>query len=119
MLSRDTEADVPLLSGRIDGEKVRKLLLLIGPPGDIDHVYLCGPGNLIKDASTALLDAGVARERIHFEYFRAGPDSVQRRTPDPKPAQVAPTAGAEVVVVVDGVRTSSEFRRMASLWTRL
>ena len=104
VLSRDTEADVPLLSGRIDSEKVRKLLPLIGPPGDIDHAYLCGPGNLIKDASAALLDAGVARERVHFEYFCAGPDSVQRRTPDPKPAQVAPTAGTEVVVVVDGVR---------------
>ena len=74
VLSRDTEADLPLLSGRIDGDKVKALLPLIGPAADIDHVYLCGPGNLIKDAREALLDAGVSRERIHFEYFRAGPE---------------------------------------------
>ena len=104
VLSSDSEADLPLLSGRIDGDKVKALLPLVGPAAAIDHVYLCGPGSLIKDARKALLDAGVARERIHFEFFRAGPESVQRRTPDPKPVQVAATAGAEVVAVVDGVR---------------
>jgi ring-1,2-phenylacetyl-CoA epoxidase subunit PaaE len=46
----------------------------------------------------------VARERIHFEYFRAGPDSVERRVPPSRPAEAAPTAGAEVTAVVDGVR---------------
>lgn len=104
VLSRDTEADLPLLSGRIDGDKVKALLPLIGPAADIDHVYLCGPGNLIKDAREALLDAGVARERIHFEYFRAGPESVQRRTPAPKVTDVTPAAGAEVIAVIDGTR---------------
>jgi ring-1,2-phenylacetyl-CoA epoxidase subunit PaaE len=104
VLSRDTEADIPLLSGRIDGDKVRQLLPLIGPPGDIDHVYLCGPGNLIKDTREALLDAGVARERIHFEYFRAGPQSVQRRARPARAKEGAPVAGAEVIAVVDGAR---------------
>jgi ring-1,2-phenylacetyl-CoA epoxidase subunit PaaE len=104
ILSRDTEAEVPLLSGRIDGAKLQQLLPLVAPPGQIDHVYLCGPGDLIKNARAALLDAGVARERIHFEYFRAGPDSVQRRVPPSKPAEAAPIAGAEVTAVVDGVR---------------
>jgi ring-1,2-phenylacetyl-CoA epoxidase subunit PaaE len=104
ILSRDTEAEVPLLSGRINGGKLQQLLPLVAPPGEIDHVYLCGPGDLIKNARAALLDAGVARERIHFEYFRAGPDSVQRRVPPSKPAEAAPIAGAEVTAVVDGVR---------------
>src|SRR5262245_54887881 len=104
VLSRDVEADVPLLSGRIDGDKVRQVLRLVGPPDEIDHVYLCGPGNLIKDAREALLDAGAARERIHFEYFRAGPESVQRRAPVPKVAHVGPAAGAELVAVIDGAR---------------
>jgi ring-1,2-phenylacetyl-CoA epoxidase subunit PaaE len=104
VLSRDVEADVPLVSGRIDGEKVRQLLPLIGRPDQIDHVYLCGPGNLIKDARKALLHAGVARERIHFEYFSAGPESVHRRTPAPLVADVTPAAGAEVIAVIDGAR---------------
>ena len=118
VLSRDTEADVPLLSGRIDGDKVRQLLPLIGPPGDIDHVYLCGPGNLIKDARKALLDAGVARERIHFEYFRAGPESVQRRTPDRQAAQARPRPGPRCRRGRRRRATSSAFRRAASSWTR-
>jgi ring-1,2-phenylacetyl-CoA epoxidase subunit PaaE len=107
VLSRDIEADVPLLSGRIDADKVQRLLPLMAPPGEIDHVYLCGPGSLIKDARKALLDVGVGSERIHFEYFRAGPESAQqpvhRATEvDAKPATSA--AGAEVVAVLDGAR---------------
>jgi ring-1,2-phenylacetyl-CoA epoxidase subunit PaaE len=104
VLSRDSEVDVPLLSGRIDADKVRRLLPLVGRPDDIDQVYLCGPGDLIKNARGALLDAGVPRERIHFEYFRAGPDSVQRRVPPSRPAERAAAEGAEAVAIVDGTR---------------
>jgi ring-1,2-phenylacetyl-CoA epoxidase subunit PaaE len=104
VLSRDSEANVPLLSGRIDADKARRLLPAVAPPADIDQVYLCGPGDLIKNARGALLDAGVARERIHFEYFRAGPDSVQRRVAPYRPAGSAPVEGAEVVAIMDGAR---------------
>jgi ring-1,2-phenylacetyl-CoA epoxidase subunit PaaE len=104
VLSRDSEADVPLLAGRIGSEKVKQLLPLIGPPRDIDHAYLCGPGNLIKDARKALLEAGVARERIHFEYFRAGPESAERPTRPAMVQEAAPVVGAEVIAVVDGSR---------------
>ncbi|HEX5958504.1 MAG TPA: 2Fe-2S iron-sulfur cluster-binding protein [Hyphomicrobiaceae bacterium] len=104
VLSRDTEADVPLLSGRIDGDKVRRLLPLVAGSGGIDQVYLCGPGDLIKTARDALLAAGVARERIHFEYFRAGPEPAQRRLPAARASEVGATAGAEVIVIVDGTR---------------
>jgi ring-1,2-phenylacetyl-CoA epoxidase subunit PaaE len=109
VLSRDVEADVPLLAGRIDADKVRRLLPLVAPPGDIDHVYLCGPGSLIKDARKALLEAGVPRERIHFEYFRVGPESAQRRTPMQRAAEsvgkaAAGATGAEVVAMLDGAR---------------
>jgi ring-1,2-phenylacetyl-CoA epoxidase subunit PaaE len=104
VLSRDTEAEVPVLSGRIDGEKIKQLLPLVAAPGDIDQVYLCGPGDLIGNARTALLEAGVARGRIHFEYFRAGPEPAQRRAPPPEPSEVVAAAGAEVIAVVDGAR---------------
>jgi ring-1,2-phenylacetyl-CoA epoxidase subunit PaaE len=56
----------------------------------------------------ALIDAGVARERIHFEYFRAGPAAAQqpapRRAPPPKATKAASTAGAEVTAIIDGAR---------------
>jgi ring-1,2-phenylacetyl-CoA epoxidase subunit PaaE len=102
VLSRDSEADVPLLSGRIDTEKVRRLLALVARPGDIAGAYLCGPGDLIKNARGALLQAGIARERIHFEYFRVGPASVQRRVPPPRPAEQAAVEGTEAVAIMDG-----------------
>jgi ring-1,2-phenylacetyl-CoA epoxidase subunit PaaE len=104
VLSRDTEAEVPLLSGRIDGAKTRQLLPLIAGPGDIDQVYLCGPGDLIKNARTALLGAGVARERIHFEYFRAGSEPAEHRAAPPRLPEAVAAAGAEVIAVVDGAR---------------
>jgi ring-1,2-phenylacetyl-CoA epoxidase subunit PaaE len=107
VLSRDIEADVPLLAGRIDADKVRRMLPLVASAADIDHVYLCGPGSLIKDARKVLLDAGVARERIHFEYFRAGSESTQQRARIGRATEVEakpPIAGAEVVAVLDGAR---------------
>ncbi len=105
VLSRDTEADVPLLSGRIDADKLRQLLPLVAAPGAIDRVYLCGPGDLIKTAREALLAAGVPRERILFEYFRAGPEAAQRKPPPARATEAdEATAGAAVTVVVDGTR---------------
>jgi ring-1,2-phenylacetyl-CoA epoxidase subunit PaaE len=104
VLSRDTEAEVPLLSGRIDGARIGRLLPLVAAPGDIDQAYLCGPGDLIKNARDALLEAGVARGRIHFEYFRAGPEPARRRAPPPRLPEAAAAAGAEVTAVVDGTR---------------
>jgi ring-1,2-phenylacetyl-CoA epoxidase subunit PaaE len=104
VLSRDNEAEVPLLCGRIDGEKIKRLLPLVAAPGAIDQVYLCGPGDLIKNARDALTEAGVHHGRIHFEYFRAGPEPAQRRAPPPEPAAVVPAAGAEVTAIMDGAR---------------
>ena len=116
VLSRDADADVPLLSGRIDGDRITRLLPAIARPDDIDHAYLCGPGSLIKDARDTLLALGVPRERIHFEYFRAGPQSEQQSAPlltPPRPASETGFAktsagksdvGAEVVATIDGKR---------------
>jgi ring-1,2-phenylacetyl-CoA epoxidase subunit PaaE len=108
VLSRDIEADVPLLSGRIDADKVRCLLPLVASPGNIDRVFLCGPGSLIKDARDTLRDAGIPRDRIHSEYFRAGPEQAKRRTPTQRAESTVEPAtsvtGTEVIAVLDGAR---------------
>ena len=104
VLSRDAEADVPVLAGRIDGGKIRALL---GGalPGSGDHVFLCGPDSLIKEARDTLLALGVPRTAIHFEFFKQGPQAATAG----KPAQILArpaSAGSdtEVVAVLDGVR---------------
>lgn len=109
VLSRDADADVPELQGRIDGDKLGRLLPALVKLDEIDHVFLCGPDTLIKDARAKLMEMGVARDRIHFEFFRAGPEGAeaQRRPPVVREAVLgAGAAGADITLVVDGARHS-------------
>ena len=110
VLSRDSEADVPVLSGRIDSEKIVKLVGSMSPSG-IDQVFLCGPDTLIKNALSTLLALGVERGRIRFEYFRTGPQvvgmTVAERTHS---KETAVAAGAEVIAILDGRRRTCHVR---------
>lgn len=107
VLSRDADTDVPELAGRIDGAKVERLLRALAKVEDIDHAFLCGPDTLIKDVRAKLMDLGLARERVHFEFFRAGSEAEQRRAPVKREAVLGADAqGADVTVIVDGARHS-------------
>src|SRR6202048_370918 len=37
------EQDIPILHGRLDGDKVRVLLRSLGPAASVDHIFVCGP----------------------------------------------------------------------------
>lgn len=105
ILSRDSDADVPELSGRIDAAKIARLLGSLVRIADVDHAFLCGPDTLIKTARTQLMDMGVPRERIHFEFFRAGSEPEARRpAARPAPRVEASAGGAMVTVMLDGAR---------------
>lgn len=105
VLSRDADADVPELNGRIDAAKIERFMRALVKVEDVDHFFLCGPDTLIKDARTQLMDMGVPRTRIHFEFFRAGSEPEPRRAVVRKEAVVGATAtGADVTVIVDGAR---------------
>jgi ring-1,2-phenylacetyl-CoA epoxidase subunit PaaE len=107
VLSRDADADVPELTGRIDATKIDRFMRTLVKPEDVDHFFLCGPDTLIKDARAKLMDLGVPREKIHFEFFRAGSEAEQRRQPLPRAAvSGAQATGADVTIVVDGTRHS-------------
>jgi len=101
VLSREQQ-DVPVLSGRLDGPRVRTLLRGLLDAPRIDHAFLCGPAAMIAEVSAALADAGLAPERIHSELFTTGAPA----TPRPR---VAPAPGAPpfavATVVSDGIRT--------------
>lgn len=104
VLSRDAEADVPLLSGRVDRDKLTAIAQNLRPePSDV--FLLCGPGTLIKECRDALLAMGVQRDQIRFEYFRAGPESLdQQRKPTVTATPETITTGAEVIATLDGTR---------------
>ncbi|MCW3480326.1 pyridoxamine 5'-phosphate oxidase family protein [Neisseriaceae bacterium JH1-16] len=70
-LSQPDEADVQGIgydsAGRIDAELLRRVL-----PLDDYEVYLCGPDGFMRAVFWALRRLGVAKERIHYEFFGPG-----------------------------------------------
>lgn len=96
VLSRE-ERGIPLLSGRIDAERLPRLLAAIEAVPQ-DAYYLCGPTEMVESAREGL--TGLGASRVRFELFESGP----RRAPSPE------TAGAEVpaaaLTVTLGGRTS-------------
>lgn len=61
----------PLLSGRIDAERLR-LLLQLHPPHEVDEWFVCGPLGLIEVTRATLISHGVSADAIHREVFFTG-----------------------------------------------
>lgn len=98
VLSRE-QRSAPLLSGRIDEERLRRMLDTLLPPDTVDEWFLCGPFELVQLCRDVLEEYGVARERIHFELFTTG-----------EPGEPRGDVG-HPVVVHEGERTAEiEFR---------
>jgi ring-1,2-phenylacetyl-CoA epoxidase subunit PaaE len=95
------EQDIPILHGRLDGEKVRVLLRSLVPASEIDHVFICGPSGMSEEIEAACCDLGIAADRIHVERFVSGLGG----KPRPKaavPASAPPRAIA--ALIIDGKR---------------
>lgn len=63
------EQDIPILNGRIDGDKVRLLLRSLVPAASVDHVFICGPGGMSADVEATCRAIGIADDRIYVERF--------------------------------------------------
>ncbi len=95
------EQDIPILHGRLDGEKVRVLLRSLVPASSVDHVFICGPTGMSEDIESTCRKIGIAEDRIHVERFVSGLGG----KPRPKaivPASTPPKAIA--ALVIDGKR---------------
>ena len=95
------EQDLPILHGRLDGEKVRVLLRAMVPAASVDHVFICGPIGMSEDIEITCRDIGIAPERIHVERF------VSEFGGKPRPkAVISPGAPpkAHASLVIDGKR---------------
>ena len=101
VLSQEQQ-DVPVLNGRLDGDKARLLLRHIVPAAMVDHAFLCGPAGMIDDLEPALLGLGLTPGQIHVERFV----SAHAGTPRPAPV-LAPDAPpfATAALIADGRRT--------------
>jgi ring-1,2-phenylacetyl-CoA epoxidase subunit PaaE len=95
------DQDIPILHGRLDGEKVRLLLRSLVPASSVDHVFICGPTGMSEDIEATCREIGIAEDRIHVERF------VSEFGGKPRPKTViAPSAPAKAMasLVVDGKR---------------
>jgi len=71
VLSREQRI-APLLSGRIDAEKLQQLLGTALHADDVDEWFLCGPFELVQLCRDTLAERGVKPEHIRFELFTSG-----------------------------------------------
>jgi len=104
VLSRE-QRTAPVLSGRIDEEKLRTIFASLIDPADVDEWFLCGPLSLVDLCREVLADVGVAREHIRFELFTTGDEPVRAARP------VEVRAGAKtfrIEVTLDGVSSTVE-----------
>jgi ring-1,2-phenylacetyl-CoA epoxidase subunit PaaE len=95
------EQDVPILYGRLDGEKVRVLLRSLVPAASVDHVFVCGPVGMSEDIEVTCRDIGIAANRIHVERF------VSEFGGKPRPKAIVPADSppkAFAALIIDGKR---------------
>jgi ring-1,2-phenylacetyl-CoA epoxidase subunit PaaE len=98
VLSRETQ-DVELFSGRLDPERLERILGLIVPVQTVDEWYLCGPFGLVASAQGLLADLGVDPHHVHHEVFHV--DDPSAPVTSAEPVVVAPGEPAEAVVTVN------------------
>jgi ring-1,2-phenylacetyl-CoA epoxidase subunit PaaE len=95
------EQDIPILHGRLDGEKVRVLLRSLVSWQVVDHVFICGPSGMSEDIEATCRAIGIAENRIHVERF------VSEFGGKPRPKMVVPPTAppkAFAALIIDGKR---------------
>ncbi|MFC7789809.1 1,2-phenylacetyl-CoA epoxidase subunit PaaE [Microbacterium sp. MAHUQ-60] len=105
VLSRE-QRTAPVLSGRIDEEKLRTILGTLILPATVDEWFLCGPFALVDLCREVLSDIGVPRDSIRFELFTTGDSPVER---GPRRVQVRQGQKAyRIEINLDGVSSTVE-----------
>ena len=95
------EQDIPILHGRLDGEKVRVLLRSLVSWQVVDHVFICGPSGMSEDIEATCRAIGIGENRIHVERF------VSEFGGKPRPKMVVPPTAppkAFAALIIDGKR---------------
>ncbi|QFG20145.1 1,2-phenylacetyl-CoA epoxidase subunit PaaE [Actinomadura sp. WMMB 499] len=110
VLSREPR-DAELFSGRLDRDRLHRLLTGPVPAEVFDRVWLCGPFPMVEDARAVLDGLGVPRDRVHVELFY-----VDAPPPEPRRAAGTPSgATTELTTVLDGLRTTSTVSRETTI----
>ena len=110
VLSRE-QALSPLLSGRLDEERLVELLDKVVAPARPEEWFLCGPFEVVAAARRVLEARGTASELIHDELFFAGPLDLSTLPPEPMDEEGA----VQLSFTLDGRVTSARMRPETSI----
>ncbi|MFD4630777.1 2Fe-2S iron-sulfur cluster-binding protein [Streptomyces sp. NPDC058284] len=100
VLSRE-EQQSGLDSGRLDEERLIRLLPALLPVAEIEGWFLCGPYGLVQGAEQTLRGLGVPRRRVHEEIFHVD-DGLSTASSSPAAAMAAAPAHSTVTATLDG-----------------
>ena len=106
ILSRE-QRSAPILSGRLDEERLRTILREVIPVGQADEWVLCGPFDLVQLCRDLLAENEVPSSHVRFELFATGEPGAQ--LPRARPVEVR--SGEQTIVIdftLDGTSASVE-----------
>ena len=102
VLSREPQ-EVELFSGRLDADRMGRILDGLLPPDTVDEWFLCGPFEMVSDLRKLLVKEGVPKKQIHAEVFHVESGPPVRRAPV---EAVEGEGGAKVTITLDGRRST-------------
>ncbi len=108
VLSREPQ-EVDLFSGRIDSDKVRRLLATLIPVQSVDDWFLCGPFVMVEQVRDTLLAEGVGRSHVHMELFHVEGEAPRETVAATDTARDQGTSS--VTVVLDGRSSTFDVAR--------
>jgi ring-1,2-phenylacetyl-CoA epoxidase subunit PaaE len=102
VLSREQRIS-PLLSGRINAEKLTSLFDNVLRTDDVDEWFLCGPYELVQLCRDTLAERGVPADKIRYELFSTG-EPTKPQGNIGRPVQVDPSAdNYDITFTLDGL----------------
>lgn len=102
VLSREPQ-EVELFSGRLDTDRMQRILDALIPPEEVDEWFLCGPHPMVSSLRRLLIAEGVPKRAVHAEIFHVESLPPARRTTHEADL---PAESAKVTITLDGRRST-------------
>lgn len=59
----------PLYEGRLNADKINRILNILVKINEIDEVLVCGPDGMIREITDEFIKAGLSENQVYFELF--------------------------------------------------
>jgi len=102
--------EIDLFTGRIDAEKMTALFQHWIDPKAVDTAFICGPEPMMLAIAASLKEHGLTDGQIKFELFASSQPGKAKARAVSRDA-VAPGAGTEATVTLDGATRSFSMAR--------